>query len=316
MPIDPNFFIAWSQQVSVAPIRTQTFSVDTRQQRQFIDWYAKPSDIAFAEANRGYLYIIGDEPDQFCMKPEEYAGIYHASVESILIVDPTARFSPAGFAEPNAVCAIAGTPNKSWDDAHSIAYAQKFVDAYVKAYRTQPPVTEWRFHDFGLTTPVGDLQTWFNKVDRLIAWSVSHGAPMYLGSWGFHSWNEPIETFLSHLSQAMTYLSSHPNLVGAAWWSYEPWTEAVHPLFDGVALTPTGRVYAGQEPQMPEDRLTKLEEILGLKFVGMTSEQLNASLIPNNAIFNGRYPLFLSDFQIRVGIQKLEDEIKLLKLRP
>lgn len=311
------FFTAWSQQFSASPIETQTFSCDSRQQRQFIDWYVKPADLDFANANRGQLYIIGDEPDQFCMKPEEYAAIYYTATKALYEADITARFSPAGFAEPNAVCAIAGAENQSWHANHSIDYAQKFVDAYVKAYGTQPLVAEWRFHDFGLTTPVGALDTWFDKIDIMTDWSIAHGAPMYLGSWGFHSWNEPQDLFLHHLQQAMDYIGEHPSIIGAAWWSYEPWTEAVHPLFIDNQLTPVGEVYAGllipEDPPMPDDRTTKLEEIVGLKFVGLTSEQLTASLTPENATLGDRFPLFLSDYQIRVGIKKLEDRITALE---
>lgn len=279
-----SFFTAWSQTVSTDPIQTQTFSCDPRQQRQFIDWYVKPADLAFAKANPGQLYIIGDEPDQFCQTPELYAGIYEAAVEAILAVDSTARFSPAGFAEPNAVCAIAGVENQSWHDNHSMGYAQKFLDAYYRMYHVNPPIAEWRFHDFGLTTPVGDLQTWLSKITTMVNWSMSHGAPMYLGSWGFHSWKKPDNIFVFQLLIAMQFLGAHPNIVGAAWWSYEPWTEAVHPLFVDQQLTPVGRVYAGLDSEAPmpdiQEQLTKLSLTVGDSTIGPLDGTNNIDL-PN-----------------------------------
>src|SRR6185295_3344085 len=99
-------------------------------------------------------YINGDEPDQYCIPPYEYAGIYRAFVLAVRSADPAARVSPAGFAEPNGKCCPP-------DDAvcaanmHSISYAQAFYDAHIQRFGMAPPVDEWRFHDFAIGIPNG-----------------------------------------------------------------------------------------------------------------------------------------------------------------
>ena len=144
-----DFLVAWSRSFASDPIQTQNFSLDSRQNRQYGGWWPEENVLAFAVANPGRLYINGDEPDQWCIDPHEYAGMYKLFVDKVRSVDPKARFSPAGFAEPNDKCCTEG------DEAcrqrnHSTGYAQRFYDAYVQRYGGPPPVDEWRFHDFGL----------------------------------------------------------------------------------------------------------------------------------------------------------------------
>ncbi len=99
-----KFFVAWSQSYSSGPIQKQLFSLDTRQNRQYGGFIAYQSVLSFARANPGRLYINGDEPDQYCITPYDYADIYHDFVTAVRGADPTARVSPAGFAEPNYYC--------------------------------------------------------------------------------------------------------------------------------------------------------------------------------------------------------------------
>ena len=54
-----------------------------------------------------------------------------------------------------------------------------------------------------------------------------------------------------------------------------------------------------------EERLARLEEAFGVRFIGMDSSQLAAELKPENLV-GDRYPYWLSDYQIRVGIAKIE----------
>jgi hypothetical protein len=103
IPFD-KFFVAWSQSYSSGPIETQMFALDSRQDRQYAGWWPDQRVLSFASANPGHLYINGDEPDQACMSPYDYAGIYHDFVAGVRGADPTARVSPAGFAEPNHYC--------------------------------------------------------------------------------------------------------------------------------------------------------------------------------------------------------------------
>lgn len=230
-----QFFTAWSQSYKASPIATQTFSLNTRQARQFVDWYVTEATLAFARSNRGQLYIIGDEPDQFCMTPTEYADIYHTAVMQIRAVDPSARFSPSGFAEPNHYCDYSN---------HSTVYAQKFYDSYVQQFKESPPVAEWRFHDFALDIAPGDLESWWARVEKMAEWSVAHGANMVLASWGFLGWREMDQEQLRH---AMRILNADTRINSAVWWSLEPWLDTTHPLEANGALTEYGKTYCGCE---------------------------------------------------------------------
>lgn len=246
-----KFFVAWSQGYSGGPIHTQIFGLDARQDRQYGGWWAEQDVLDFASANRGRLYIHGDEPDQWCIAPYEYAGMYKNFVTRIRTADPTARFSPAGLAEPNVKCC---PPDDEECKArmHSISYAQQFYDAYVARYGEAPPVAEWRFHDFGVAFAAGDLDSWWSRVDKAAAWSVAHGANMILGGWGFHGWRDPVPVFQEHMKQAMGRLISDSRINGAAYWSYEQWVESPRPLVhEGGSLTEVGKTYANPLTDTP-----------------------------------------------------------------
>jgi len=247
-----KFFVAWSRSYSASPIQTQMFALDTRQDRQYVDWWADQSVLSFASANPGRLYIVGDEPDQYCISPYDYAGIYHDFVAAVRGADPTARVSPAGFAEPNDRCCPDPVDEPCRSSMHSISYADQFYNAYVQRYGVAPPVNEWRFHDFGLSFAAGDMNGWWSRVDRAAAWSVSHGANMVLGGWGFHGWREPVSAFQEHLKQAIGRLINDNRINGAVYWSYEPWVHSPRPLVnDDGSLTPEGQTYANPLTDIP-----------------------------------------------------------------
>ena len=252
-----RFFTAWSQGFRSGDIQTQIFGLDARQDRQFVNWYVDQQTLAFARANPGRLYIDGDEPDQYCAtwSASDYAGIYRDFVVAIRSADPTARFSPAGFAEPNPHC-CPGYPDIPCAEAHGISYADQFYSAYIRRFGSAPPVDEWQFHDFGVTVDVGDINGWMARVDKEAAWSVAHGAPMFLGGWGLHGWpaKESSAAFQEHLKQAMGRLMNDKRIVGAAYWSYEPWIDSPRPLAnaDG-SLTAEGQTYANPLSDVPVD---------------------------------------------------------------
>jgi hypothetical protein len=204
----------------------------------------------FAAANPGKLYINGDEPDTQpvgCISPYDYAGTYHDFVASIRSYDPTARFSPAGFSEPNDGCCPV-PPGECRTMMHSTGYAEQFYNSYYARYGVVPPVDEWRFHDFG-NNEIGDVNTWWTNIESYAAWSVFHGANMVLGSWGFLGWdpnrtNMPL--FLAQMRQAMGLLLSDTRINQAAWWSYSQLVAGLpHYLKnpDGT-LTQEGQQYA------------------------------------------------------------------------
>ena len=236
------FFVAWSyQRYSARPIPLQSQDLDGPPYRVY--WYGplKPQLVEFARRNPGHLYINGDEPDQACKTPSAYAEEYHAFVAALQAADSSARFSPAGFAEPNGACDCPPA-SACYTRNHSIGYAQQFWDAYVNRYAQPPRVDEWRFHDFGLDRRF-DVPRWWSRVDSAATWSIAHGAPMVLGGWGFINWDEPDDAFLEHMRHAMDLLRNDRRIVQASWWSYE---NTKTPRFlqagDGT-LTPEGRQY-------------------------------------------------------------------------
>jgi hypothetical protein len=246
-----KFFVAWSRTHSANPIQTQIFALDTRQNRQYGGWWPDETVLAFARANPGRLYINGDEPDQYCIAPAEYAEMYNHFVEAVRGADPTARFSPAGFAEPNEKC-CPPDDTECMARVHSLGYASQFYDAYVARYGEAPPVDEWRFHHFGLTVPVGDVAGWWARVDEAATWSVAHGAKMVLGAWAFHRWREPDSDYQEHMKQAIGRLLKDSRIREAVYWSYESWQGEAHYLAnsDGT-LTAQGQTYANPLTDVP-----------------------------------------------------------------
>ena len=268
LALDPvpfsKFFVAWSQSFGSGPIQTQNFTLDTRQNRQYGGWWPEQKLLSFASANPGRLYINGDEPDQYCMEPYEYAGIYKNFVEAVRGADPTARFSPAGFAEPNDRCCPVPADEPCRMRMHSTGYADQFYDAYIRRYGIAPPVDEWRFHDFGLSFATGDVNGWWSRVDQAAAWSVSHGANMVLGAWGFHGWVEPAPAYQEHLKQAIGRLMKDTRINEAVYWSYESWAGEANHLANGDgSLTPQGETYANPLTDIPT----------GVKIVGSADGQ-------------------------------------------
>jgi hypothetical protein len=246
-----KFFVAWSRNFSSSPIQTQNFSLDTRMNRQFGGLWPNDELLAFARANPGRLYINGDEPDQYCIDAYEYAGIFKFFVDAVRGADPTAKFSPAGFAEPNDRCCPPGD-EPCRQRSHSIGYAQQFYDAYVQRFGVAPPVDEWRFHNFGLSFATGDLNAWWARVDQEASWARAHGANMVLGAWAFHGWQISPAAYNELLKQAMNRLINDPRINEAVYWSYESWAGEAHYLAneDG-SLTPQGQTYANPLTDVP-----------------------------------------------------------------
>ncbi len=229
----PPVLAAWSSSLTQGPIPLQVMTLDVRQSRQYTGFVADASVLSFAKTHPGQLYINGDEPDQQCVKPEDYAVLYHDWTQAIKAVDPKARFSPAGFAEPNSSCS----------GVHSTQYASQFVGAYKTMYGAEPPVSEWRFHDFGLAHEK-DVDGWWADVQAEVEWSQDHGAPMVLGSWGFISWDEPIDAYVAHLQRAITLIKREPRIVQAVWWHYDNVGTPHYLIESDGLLTAEGQIYA------------------------------------------------------------------------
>ncbi|MEO5589595.1 MAG: hypothetical protein ABIS03_08420 [Gemmatimonadaceae bacterium] len=245
-----KFFTVWSLTYKPTPFELQVFALDPRQIKQYAEFADAPT-LAFARAYPGRLYIHSDEPDQYCIAPSTYAQTYHAFVANIRSVDPSAKFSPAGVAEPNARC-CPEDDQACKERMHSVGYMQQFYDAYVQRYGVAPSVDEWRFHEFGIRYPVGDLALWWERIDKLASWSVAHGGTMALGSWGFLGWKVPEPEYLEYLKKAMGRLINDPRITEATYWSYEQllgnWHYLINP--DG-SLTGVGKTYLNPLTDVP-----------------------------------------------------------------
>ncbi len=248
-----KFFVAWSETYSAGPVQTQQFTLDSRQNRQYAD-YADETTLSFARANPGRLYIHRDEPDQYCVAPADYAIFYHDFVVGLRGADPTARVSPAGFAEPNDRCCPPPVDEPCRQRVHSIGYAEQFYNAYIKNYGVAPPVNEWRFHDFGISFAAGDVSGWWSRVDREAAWSVAHGANMVLGTWGFTNWVEPESTFQEHMKQVIGLISNDTRINEAVYWARDAQIYARHYLINGDgSLTSAGETFVNPLTDVPTD---------------------------------------------------------------
>jgi hypothetical protein len=243
-PAEP-FFVAYTGAGWTTQLGIQTFPVWTAygpgQYRVWVNSMCGVDPCApyitnFAASYPGRLYVVGDEPDKYDVPPAEYAADYKFFVDSILRVDPTAKFSPAGF-----------TAASGGAYGNYTVYAEAFYNEHKRLFNNQPPrVDEWRFHNFGGSQAAyNNLANWKSEITAAVDWSVLHGAPMYLGAWNFYPWDKPLTALLSDVQEAMAFLRSTPNLRGAGWYGYEN--------FDGVpdylvyddlqTLTPHGETY-------------------------------------------------------------------------
>jgi hypothetical protein len=135
---------------------------------------------------------------------------------------------------------------------HSISYADQFYNAYVKRYGVAPPVSEWRFHDFGIFVPIGDVNAWWARIDKYATWSVSHGANMVLGAWGFNAWDEPVALVQEHMKQAIGLILNDKRINGAVYWSYQPWEHSRYYLVNAEgSVTPAGQTFMNPLTDVP-----------------------------------------------------------------
>lgn len=246
-----NRYYSWDQSWETANgIPLQTTGLDTRQDRQHVSCSYTASGgscssvAAFATANPGRLYILGDEPDMVCTPVAQLATIYHDFVVNTLAADATARFSPPGFAQPNGACS---------NGQHFTDYAQSFYDAHVTQYGVAPRVDEWRFHAFGYAAsyaPIGNCSQWTRTiwlgwVNQAAAWSNAKGASMVLGSFGMP---DPADAACDIVgtgweAEMLTTILNDSRIVGAAWFAY-PSSWSAHSLAaSGGALSAEGALY-------------------------------------------------------------------------
>lgn len=227
-------------------ISMQSFFTAANQERQFVQADRLPDGTlqfspnpqpagcnltcltTFASSNPGRLYVVWDEPGQRGITPLAYADFYRRTVEGIRAVDPTARFSPAGFER-----------DIGQGGAHWTAYAESFISAYRGLYHEDPPVSEWRFN----VQDASPYSTWETAVAQAVTFARSRGAPLVV-SFGFPNTASTASVLSDQVTQ-MSHLKANPWVVTGVWFSYdvvEPGTS--HLLVDsGGNLTPEGTAF-------------------------------------------------------------------------
>ena len=91
----------------------------------------------------GAVWVIGNEPDvivQDNLTPQEYARIFHTTVNYIKARDPSAKIAIAGVSQP--------TPLR-------MAYLDIVLDTYQAEYGTPMPIDIWTVHAFVLREEAG-----------------------------------------------------------------------------------------------------------------------------------------------------------------
>lgn len=185
-------------------------------------------------------YIMWDEPDQpkaghtNQISPTNYAAYYYDVVKQIRSVDPTARFSPAGFASE------AGS-NSGMDNWTT--YAEQFYEAYKTRTGEYPSVEEWRFNIYETAEMFGDTLTWRDKgVIPAADWAVQHGARLH------PVFGTPYRTQSDDVSKIMDFmrrtLEGNCNVSGGTWWAYVQIDNGNHYLADSSGYTAEGNIYA------------------------------------------------------------------------
>ncbi|MEW5931090.1 MAG: hypothetical protein AB1941_26800 [Gemmatimonadota bacterium] len=219
-----NKFYAWTNRYTGAangiPLLLTAASVapygqHESQDRQHVwagNWekyFAVDEGFVIRNKDRGFLYIIGDEPDHWSgalstetykfYSPAEYAKLFHDAVNYIRARDPSARFSNGGFTHPGA------TPLGT---LHFTAYADEFISEYKKlANNQEPPIAEWRYNFNGL-----GLTDFNNLVTEAVRWGRERGGKkIFVGSFDG-----------GDMASRIAHINSYPtDIVGAAWWMYD-----------------------------------------------------------------------------------------------
>lgn len=247
----PTKLYAWGLPADLAapsPIPVQIFGTDIRQDRQVYPDYSletwqtlqsqHPDFATFVSQNAGMrqLYIFGDEPDVNCVDPGQYAAWFHNFVQQVRALDPSARFSSAGFSFGDTC-----TPHQ----LHETDYADAFIASYQSQFGQAPPVAEWRFHDF-LWANETSWAGWYDWYQRTATWCANHGTPFVLGSYGFPGEDQNVDV-TGYEQRMLDLIKADSRVAAAVWWFRDPayaCPGSCHWLYDANGnLTAEGQVY-------------------------------------------------------------------------
>lgn len=179
----------------------------------------------WAGQHPGHYYIIGDEPDQHDISPEEYILWYEPYRVAILAIDPTARVSLAGIAQPNSRPCQWGHGLEYLDVLHQIGFE----------------TDELRVHAFA---EPGNLIAWKSYILSWIVWRNIYmpGVQITLGTFGYPGTAEADPVAMADLQAALQWLET----TEIEAWFYWAWnqTGSFNNLWnDNNGLTVAGEIF-------------------------------------------------------------------------
>jgi hypothetical protein len=204
--------------------------------------------LPFAAAHPGHLYVLGDEYPGHCsfyaatqtpcslyITADMYADWFYRFTSAVSIVDPDARFAPAGIF------------------VQDTATAEFFYNYYLAAYDVPPPVSEWRFH-------LGEI----SDASNAAAWSVAHGAPM---AWVIGPFDPGDALAGANLDSLLAFANSDSRIVQVTYYGYDIDSGSPHRLVDTNGnLTSKGIVYKNHalgSPSLPGESIAQLGDFNG-----------------------------------------------------
>lgn len=200
--------------------------------------------VNYAATHPGRIYIVHDEPDQPQRHPDGslynppaepavYAEAYYEVAKALRDGDPTARISPAGFAQRYQE--TTGPNGETW--LHGTDYAAAFLTAYRDRYGEDPPVAEWRFHALEVSQT-----TWEDYVRHDTNWARQHGAPLVVGSF-----RGDTQAAMMERIKDQSWLNADAGWIrSAAWYSYDHFDKGRTLVDTNYALTSYGCEFVWQ----------------------------------------------------------------------
>lgn len=191
-------------------------------QRQYVPFGYDCQVIArWASEHPGRFFVLGDEPDQLGIAPEDYLTWYTPCYWVIKTAGGSATVALAGIAQ-----------------VHGLDYLNEL---WAIGFQTD----QLRVHSF----PPQDgapLEGWKAYIESWLAWRDAHlpDVPLALGAFGYPSGQEADQLLLSRMEEMLGWLEAS-SLAEWYWWQ---WHGAESPynanrLWDGQALTPAGLVW-------------------------------------------------------------------------
>lgn len=197
-------------------------------QRQYVPFGYDCQVIArWASEHLGRFFVLGDEPDQVGISPEDYLAWYMPCYRTIKAADGSATVALTGIAQDF------GQPGM-----HGLEYLNAL---WALGFQTD----QLRVHSFPPQNGAS-LERWKNYIEGWLVWRDAHlpGVPLALGAFGYPSGRDADPLLLARMEEMLDWLEASP-LEEWYWWQWHgvesPYN--ANRLWDGQALTPAGLVW-------------------------------------------------------------------------